>query len=270
MTPISTSWPTSLVSAMTDVSVVIVFHAEGPLAVPALASMSDLVNAARSVGLTVEAIAMLDRGDALTRHVLEEAGGWLDARVDVDFGDLGCSRNHGAQLASGDYLAFLDGDDLWGSDWLVSAHRVATASGQPSEAIWHPEHLLFFDRGDFDRPSLGELPHPGTRSFWLTHRSSTEPDFDQRILLFENFWSANVFALRSVYLRYPYRPVDRESGHGIEDWSWNIETIWAGLPHLVVPRTVHLIRLKESGSLNARNQADGLLPFIPDGIGLGV
>lgn len=251
---------------MTDVSVVVVLHGEGPLAVPALASMSDLVSAARSAGLAVEAIAVLDRGDVLTCHVLEEAGEWLDAGVEVDFGDLGRSRNHGAQITSGDYLAFLDGDDLWGSDWLATAHRVATASGQPPEAIWHPEHLLFFDREDFDRPSLGELPHPGTRSFWVTHRPSTDPEFDRRMLLFENCWTANVFAPRSVHLRFPYRAVDRDRGHGVEDWSWNIETIWAGLPHLVVPQTVHLIRLKESGSLNTRNQADGLLPFIPDGI----
>jgi len=254
---------------MTDVSVVVVLHGERSLAIPALASLADMVGVARSAGLTVEAIAVVDRGDALTRRVVEKAGSWLDDRDEVDFGDVGRSRNHAAQRASGEYLAFVDGDDLWGSDWLAAAHRMATAPGQPPEAVWHPEHLLLFDREDLDRPNLGELPNPGTRSFWLTHVPSTDPGFDRRMLFFENAWSANAFTPRSLHLRHPYRAVDRDRAHGIEDWSWNIETVWAGVPHLVVPRTVHLIRLKGNGSLNARNQSEGLLPFIPDGVRLG-
>jgi hypothetical protein len=80
----------------------------------------------------------------------------------------------------------------------------------------------------------------------------------------ETFWSANVFARRSLHLRHPYKAADKETGLGIEDLSWNIETVWANIPHRVVSDTVHLIRVKESGSLNQKNAAEGLLPYLPD------
>lgn len=83
-------------------------------------------------------------------------------------------------------------------------------------------------------------------------------------LFLENTWSANVFARRSLHLRHPYKAADKETGFSIEDWSWNIETVWANIPHRVVADTVHLIRVKESGSLNQQNAAEGLLPYLLD------
>jgi hypothetical protein len=92
---------------------------------------------------------------------------------------------------------------------------------------------------------------------------SDEAGFDRDLLLLDNLWSANAFAPREIHLRHPYAAADRARGFGIEDWSWNIATLWAGVPHLVVPETVHIIRLKETGSLSRRNTAEGLLPHLP-------
>jgi hypothetical protein len=247
-----------------DITVTIIFHHEGPLAVPALASMYDMVDAARAAGLTIEARAVLDRVNELTRHTVATAGAWLDGVEEVSVGDLGLARNAGAEAAAGDFLAFLDGDDLWGADWLRLAHASATASDVAAEAIWHPTYRYLFVESDFDRHSTTKTPHASALSFYLRHNASDEPDFERDALFLENMWSANVFARRDIHRRIPYRAVDRIRGFGIEDWTWNLHTLWRGLSHLVVPNTVHLIRMKETDSLNQQNFIEGLLPLLPD------
>jgi len=47
------------------------------------------------------------------------------------------------------------------------------------------------------------------------------------------------------------------------NWSWNLETLSAGIAHRVVRGTVHLIRRKSTGSLDRQNAAGQLLPYLP-------
>lgn len=227
-----------------DITATVIFHREREFAVPALASLSDLVNVARGGGLAVETQAILDRADDLTRHYLAVRGGLIDKVNEVSFGDLGLSRNAGTSLAHGRFLSFLDGDDLWGEDWLRAAFAAATAPAS-ADVIWHPEQLFIFSESDFHK-----APNAGYQSFHSLMRSSDTPDFDPALLIFHNLWSANAFAAREIYLRFPYRAIDRDRGFGIEDWSWNLETVGGGVSHRVVPGTVHLIRKKRSASLD--------------------
>lgn len=41
--------------------------------------------------------------------------------------------------------------------------------------------------------------------------------------------------------------------------------LFDGIGHLVVPDTVHMIRVKDTGSLGQQNTAEGLLPHLPPG-----
>jgi hypothetical protein len=249
-----------------DITATVVFHEEGAYVTPALASLYDMVGVARAAGITVEANAILDKPNDLTRHLVSARGTWLDAIHEVSYGDLGVTRNRAAKLASGKYLAFLDGDDLWGEEWLRFAFAAATSSLVPEESIWHPERLFYFFESDFASHSTSRTAHPAARSFHMLHVPSVSPSFDNSFLLLNNVWTANVFARRELHLNHPYQAVDRRTGFGVEDWAWNINTLCKGIPHLVVHDTVHIIRQKEAGSLGLRNYSEGLLTHLPDNL----
>lgn len=250
-----------MTARLPDITATCVFHKEGPFAIAALSSFAKMVAAARSAGLSIETIAVMDRPDEATRAIVRKFSAHLGHIEEVSFGDLGMARNAGVAVSRGRFLAFFDGDDLWCADWLVRAYALAS---NDNDAIWHPEYLYYFDETDFDLHSVTDVPHPKARSLFLHQKSTETPNFKRQALFLNNLWSANVFASRDIHLKFPYRPVEREAGFGIEDWSWNILTVWSDIPHKIVPKTVHLIRVKQAGSLGVQNVADGLLPVIPD------
>lgn len=237
-----------------DITVTVNFHREGALARAALSSLGDLVRAARDAGLTVEAQAVLDCPDEPTRQIIAQYGSGLAKVAEVSVGDLGLSRNAGTQLARGRFLAFLDGDDLWGDQWLRAAFAAAATGTPAQDAIWHPNYLYVFS---------GEAAEGLPPDRLRVMSGSDTPGFNPDLLLFGNLWSANTFAHRDIYLRFPYRAVARDRGLGIDDWSWNLETLWAGMAHRIVAGTVHLIRRKSTGSLDKQNAAARLLPYLP-------
>jgi hypothetical protein len=247
-------------TGMPDITVALILHHEGAFALPALASLGDLVAVARAAGLAVETQAILDRVDESTKYIVSVRGRWIDTVAEVSFGDLGLSRNAGTHLAHGRFLAFLDGDDLWGEQWLRAAFDAATTPHMRQDVIWHPEHLYTFRETEPAR--MSEAAHS-------RFQSSEAPDFNPLSLGFANLWSANAFAPRNLYVRFPYCAADRNKGLGIDDWSWNLASFSAGIPHRVVPGTVHLIRIKASGSLDRQNAADHLLPHLPDSLRWG-
>ncbi len=243
-----------------DVTAVVVFHNERAYVIPALASLAEMVQAARESGIAVEARAILDRADEETRRLVTLHGDHLDGAEEVSFGDLGLTRNAAAKTARGDFITFLDGDDLWGAQWLKLAYRAATARDAPTLAIWHPEDAFHFHEKDFRFHLIDNAPNPHALSHHFLLQSSDSPSFDRRALLIENVWTAHAFGPRELFLRFPYRANDRSNGFGFEDWRWNLDTLENGIPHRVVPGAVHMLRVKET-SLNLELASGAFLPL---------
>lgn len=218
---------------MNDITCVINGHREGYLARATIQSAIKTVKHARECGLKARIMAVLDNPDDLTRKVFENALGDGGELVEVGYGDLALSRNHAVDLAKSKYVGFLDGDDLWGKNWLVDAFLFSEA--QVDECVMHPEFNIIFGGGD---------------AHVFKHVDMLGEDFQVEDLYLRNYWTALSFSTRELYQRHPYRENTIKSGFGYEDWTWNFETIRAGIKHRVVKGTAHYIRKgKEGGSL---------------------
>lgn len=209
---------------MTDISAIITAHHEGALAGVSLRSLLCAVERARTDGLVVEVLIVLDNPDEATSSVFADAAaeGW--SLSTVSFGDQGLTRNHAVEQARGDYIAFLDGDDLWSENWLVEAYAVCQQV--PGRIIAHPEVDWFFEASN--------------NLFF--HVDQTEPHFDPHFLRVGNYWDALCLAPRSSYADHPFAMRAVDDGFAYEDWLWNLETLEAGYVHRVAPETIHFKR----------------------------
>jgi glycosyltransferase involved in cell wall biosynthesis len=213
-----------------DITAVLTVHAEGVLAGPSLVSFDQTIAAAKQSGLEVEGLIVLDRPDAMT-HLLFTGVDRRHRLVTTNLGDPGLARNAAVAESSGQFIAFLDGDDLWAPDWLTSAHEFCAL--EPSTTIAHSEANIIF----------GE-----TRAMWW-HVDSRDARFDIDYLRIGNYWDAMSFASCEIYRRFPFAANDLRHGFGHEDWHWNCVTLSAGIDHRPVPGTLHFKRRRRDSQM---------------------
>lgn len=213
-----------------DITVVLNAHREGPLLAHSLESARQAAAHAAEAAVSSEIVIVLDRPDATTLEVVE-ASRRDEGLVRLDAGDLSSARNAGAAAARGRTIAFLDGDDLFGANWLLKGYQALSQA--PPDTVLHPQFSILF----------------GEEAACWEHIGMDHPDFRLRHLMFENYFTALAFTTVAVLRRFPYRPISLQSGFGFEDWAWNCETARHGVRHLVVPETLHAIRRRRASLL---------------------
>ncbi|MBW8718222.1 MAG: glycosyltransferase [Variovorax paradoxus] len=222
-----------------DVTAVVTVHREGLLLKPTLDSLSQSAKTANLEGITTEIMIVMDRPDALTSNLVERYKLQnVNARIFTsNTGDVGMSRNLAASNAMGKYVAFLDGDDLWGKNWLSAAFNML--KNEDREVILHPEVNVYFGRD----------PHV------FVHIDMEDQRFDIACLALTNYWTSLCFATTAFLLRNPYPASNLGEQIGFEDWSWNLASVAAGALHKVVPGTGHAIRMKHASLLRQTSSA---------------
>ena len=226
---------------MIDVSAVLNAHDESVLAGPSMRSFEEAIAAARASGIRVESVIVLDRPDEATTAQFADAESRGHRIIMSTAGDPGLARNAAVQDARGNFVAFLDADDLWSVNWLTDAFGSFEHS---SRLVAHPELSVFF----------------GLQESFGFNSDSEKPNFDPGVLRVVNYWSALVFTRRQILLEFPYAATDFSEGFGYEDWHWNCVTIAAGVSHRPVRGTAHFVRRKVGRSQLTECDANDVLP----------
>lgn len=179
------------------------------------------------MGLAVEWLVVVDSPDQPTREYLQRHLPDNATLIDVEFRDLGAARNRGTDAATGQYVAFIDSDDLWSPNWLTEAHAFAVRQTD-RDFVLHAAFLIYFE---------GE-------EHIVIATDSLDPDFSPSALFSVNCWAVSSFAPREIYQRHPFTTVDLDAGFGYEDWHFNCETLAASIQHRLVPDTFQCYRKK--------------------------
>jgi glycosyltransferase involved in cell wall biosynthesis len=227
------------------ITAVINGHREGLLAGPSIASLQDAVLHARSNGIEVETCIVLDRPDDVTLAIFQENLNDEHNLVITDYGDLGLARNRAVEEGHGEFIGFLDADDLWSFNWLTASFNYSRKQKNPFVA--HSEVNIVFG---------------GARNFWM-HVDSEAAGFDPGHLGLGNYWDSMSFAPRQLYKKYPFSQASFGEGFGYEDWHWNCETLLDGIAHRPVPDTLHFKRRRSNSLLSLCAEKD-VVPWPTD------
>lgn len=182
-----------------------------------------------------EIIIHVDNGtDATNKYLDSDAFNFKNVKIYRNtFGDSGASRNYCIEKASGKYVFILDSDDLISENFFKIAIGILEAN---DDVLVHAESCLSFDNAG------------GFRSLW-TMTSSASKESDAFVLFEKNKWISSVIGKKEIFEKYLY--IKTNSGYGNEDYCFNVDTINAGIKHLIAPSTIHFYR-KTMSSLLAR------------------
>lgn len=228
-----------------DLTVVVTAHHEGLIAHKTMRSVFAGLEKIAKDGYTYEIIVHIDNGDAETIKYFERYK--EDGRVRIfenKFGDTGPSRNYAVRESRGEFVAFMDGDDLISDNWFSEAVKMLKAA--EGEIVVHPEAILTFG---VEQPNVLTL-----------QRDSFDLEKDTMILLGENRWCSVLVAKRTTLLKIPYKVMD--AGYGHEDYVFNIEAMQHGVLHKIAKRTVLFYRRSQSSRLSAGNEQHLIIPYM--------
>lgn len=228
-----------------DLTVAVTAHNEGLVAHKTMRSILEATKRLEEKKISYEILIHIDNGDQITKDYFKRYAKMPNVVIyENNFGDPGPSRNFLAQKASGEYLTFLDGDDLISDNWLVVAYGALI--GATEEVIVHPEGILTF----------------GTEvNNVLTIQTETLPrEKDTIVLLGENRWCAILMAKTSTLLKFPYQHLT--GGYSHEDYVFNVETTNAGIKHIIAKETILFYRRSNNSRLSSSNNMNQIIPYM--------
>ncbi|MBO0844807.1 MAG: glycosyltransferase family 2 protein [Nocardioides sp.] len=234
---------------MTDLTLIVTAHDETVVAGPTMRSADLAVDAAREQGFLVQPIIALDAAtEETTAYFGQPRFDHWERRV-LHEGDLGRVRNALIPDTDGDYIAFLDSDDLFSQNWLAEALATVRAGESHGERlIAHPELSVLFDRNRAVSRNVDQ----------------DSPLFTPHFFYLRNYYDSLCLAPRAAHLAVPYSPRDIPNGLSFQDFQFSIETMSRGWKHVVVKDTIIFKRRRDYSLMVENMNRKTLVRSLPE------
>ena len=227
-----------------SLTIIINAHKEGALLYPTVKSAVDSLNSLLSnVHVEANVLFYLDNPDEETLEVVHGITKNLSISNCVEIasnGDPGASRMDAVRKTDSDYIAFLDGDDLWSENWLTLCYEFLIEKSFPQNIILHPEYNYIF----------------GRESLFVRQGTCRNKPLSKEELGFfrsANYWDALCLTSRALLLQNPIPRNDKKNGYAHEDYLWNCRTSLSDIEHLNIPKTIHFKRRRISSVSSLAN-----------------
>jgi hypothetical protein len=229
-------------------NIVVTAHNEGDLLLETIASIENSVSLSQNIFqedyLKIETFLLFDDPSTDTVNCLNKISAKWNYEINI-FRDAALNRNSflGKQKSNEDYLFFIDGDDKIGLNFVsqVSLFMQKSQELLTGNEIMHPKALVYF---------------PNEPEYYVQENSI---NLNGRALNFVNYWAAPSLFRVDVLKKYPYKQTNWEKKRGVEDWSFNIDTYFSNISHMIIPNTVMFIR-KRKDSRGGKEQAKSIRP----------
>lgn len=216
-------------------SIIVTAHREGLIAHKTMRSIERAIHQLTSAAISYEVIISIDRGDQETVNYFTNYRTLPIKLHQWDHGDLAGSRNSAIKKARGQFVAFIDADDLMSKNWLHDGVQELLRHPYGSH-VAHSAYTIEFEGADAIVKKAGH----------------TNRDQDALLSVFSGRWNSVIIAPRSLLEKFPYAP--NSPGYGYEDWHLSCSFIQAGVKNVLIPQTAIFVRRKASGSEWARQK----------------
>ena len=220
-------------------------HDEGNVILNAVKSIEVSISNVKRLDVVFNKFLILDSGDLETTKTVQKISDWKIH--EVNFRDLGLSRNFGIDLSDSDYINFCDADDLMDPKWFVRVINFLDTR-KSNKVILHPEFILLSDHFQNTLKLRRQISSKRIRNL-------------ETLFFIQNLWASPVFASTLVFKKIKYKKVDFMHKLGWEDWTWNQETILNHLPHFIVKKSYHIVQVREASLSNKLNKLGQISPY---------
>lgn len=234
----------TLDSSFYSIACVVTFHSEGYLAHKTLLSINQCRHFyEKETQKRCQIVAVIDNGTDLTQAVVKGFKGFTESDfiIETNFGDPSSARNFGVKSATSQFIAIMDGDDLYSVSYLKAMANVCFRS---ENRIAHPAYIVNFGQVNY---------------CWKVASNEFDYSLDGYEFFERNLYASCVLASKETFELNPYVP--SKAGFGLEDWLWNANALAKGFKHVVADQAVLYYRRKSTESRNAYDEKHNLIAF---------
>ncbi len=207
---------------MYTLSIILNLHKERELITKTILNLRDILLATHNWE-EIEVIAILDNSDEMTSEIIHKNSDLFDQIEEVNYKDLGNSRNHGVQTATKNFILFADGDDYCSNNILQAVYNVFYAHYSNIDTnfdnISEYNHIAIFPEYLIEFPNLFHMHYVNSNKNIVQNNR------------FVHCYHSKIAINKQILLKYPMQT--NHKPYGYEDWDLNNRLLALGIQYKI-------------------------------------